>query len=106
MKIQLRVGRAFAPSVVLPNGTLWILGGVGYNSVLDTTEYVTYDVSAKSWRTSAGPTLPMPLMGHCAVVLSSDMVLIQGGLAVPSGTGRADYTDSTYIFDLTYVLLK
>ena len=45
-----------------------MLGGAGYNSILDSTEYVTYNVSTKKWKTRPGPTLPFPMMGHCAVL--------------------------------------
>ncbi len=32
--------RAYAASVVLPDGRMWILGGAGTSAVLDTTEFV------------------------------------------------------------------
>ena len=67
-RLQLNSGRAYAASVVLPSGTFWMLGGAGYNSILDSTEYVTYNVSTKKWKTRPGPTLPFPMMGHCAVL--------------------------------------
>ena len=67
-RLQLNSGRAYAASVVLPSGTFWMLGGAGYNSILDSTEYVTYNVSTKKWKTRPGPKLPFPMMGHCAVL--------------------------------------
>jgi len=32
--------RAYAASVVLPDGRLWILGGAGPTAILDTTEFI------------------------------------------------------------------
>ena len=73
-RLQLNSGRAYAASVVLPSGTFWILGGAGYNTILDTTEYVTYNVSTKKWKTLRGPKLPFPMMGHCAVLLNQGLI--------------------------------
>lgn len=37
---KLRTARAFAASVVLPEGRMWILGGAGEEDLLASTEYV------------------------------------------------------------------
>ena len=41
-EITLRTKRAYAGSVSLPDGTFWILGGAGTNSVLKSVEILTY----------------------------------------------------------------
>jgi hypothetical protein len=39
----LRTARAYAASVVMPDGTFWILGGVSKSSVLKSTEKLSFD---------------------------------------------------------------
>ena len=39
--LSLKSKRAYAASTVLPNGDLWISGGVGSTKVLDTIEILT-----------------------------------------------------------------
>ena len=41
-EITLGTKRAYAGSVSLPDGTFWILGGAGTNSVLKSVEILTY----------------------------------------------------------------
>ena len=46
---DLAEGRAFASSVVLPDGRMWIVGGLGSTEVLDSTEIVYKDLEAQEW---------------------------------------------------------
>ena len=41
--MDLRTERMYAASVVMPDETLWILGGVSKTKVLDTTEILSYN---------------------------------------------------------------
>ena len=97
--LQLKTERAFAASVVLPDGTLWILGGAGRHSVLDTTEYVMYDYNRRSWKVKAGPKLPVALMGHCAALIGIDEVLVNGGYGI-FHNDTDDYSANTYVYNL------
>ena len=97
----MKTERAFAASVVLPDGRLWILGGAGRNTVLDTTEYVSYDLNTRRWKVKTGPKLPVPMMGHCAAVISIDEVLVNGGLTIAD---TEDYTSNTFVYNIKYGL--
>ena len=46
---DLKEGRAFASAAVLPNGKLWIVGGLGSNEVLSSTEVVYRDATTQEW---------------------------------------------------------
>ena len=46
---RLKTGRAFASVAELPGRKLWILGGLGSDSVLFTTEQVAYDHENDQW---------------------------------------------------------
>ena len=85
--------------MVLPDGRLWILGGAGRNTVLDTTEYVSYDLNTRRWKVKTGPKLPVPMMGHCAAVISIDEVLVNGGLTIAD---TEDYTSNTFVYNIKY----
>ena len=39
---ELKTARAYAGSVTMPDGTFWILGGVGTKSVLKSTEIISW----------------------------------------------------------------
>ena len=60
----LKFERAYASSVVLPDGSIWILGGLGTDSILKSTEIIK-PTAKGNWRVYKGPDLPKPLFGHC-----------------------------------------
>ena len=74
----LKTARAYASSVVLPDGGIWILGGLGSNSVLKTTEILKQS-SDGSWKMSKGPDMPRALFGHCVTKLVNGKILLTGG---------------------------
>ena len=73
--------RAFASSVVLPDGRLWILGGLGADSILKSTEIITPPSfhTMGRWKLTKGPDLPVPLFGHCVERLSNGKIMLSGG---------------------------
>ena len=97
--IQLKVGRAYAASVVLPDGTLWILGGAGSKSILDTSEYVIYDLAREKWKSKRGPKLPYPMMSHCAALIDKDQLLLSGGLMVLD-MDKVEYSSKTFLYNI------
>jgi len=91
----LLVARAYAASVMLPDGTLWILGGAGQNTILITTEFVSLsenDIQA----ISLGPDMVEPLFGHCAALITNSQVVVVGGFS----SVLNDYTPNVHMFDL------
>jgi hypothetical protein len=50
--------------VLLPDGSIWILGGLGTDSILKSTE-ILKPTATGNWRAYKGPDLPKPLFGHC-----------------------------------------
>ena len=91
---SLITARAFSASVVLPDGRVWILGGAGSSSVLQSTEIL--EVADKDiGRVRAGPDLPEALMGPCASVLSISKVIIIGGYS----TLINDYSPTAFVYD-------
>ena len=66
--------RAYAAHVVLPSGSIWVLGGQGKDgSILDHTE-ILENTDFGVWSTKKGPKLPMPLFGHCTTLLPGGKV--------------------------------
>ena len=78
---MLKTPRVFASSVVLPDGRLWILGGLGVDSILKTTEIITPPSMEPfgRWKVTRGPDLPLPLFGHCVLKLSNGKIMLSGG---------------------------
>ena len=70
--------RAFATSIPLTDGRLWIMGGLGSETILETTEILQENADG-TWKVTPGPKLPTPLFGHCATTLPNGNVLIAGG---------------------------
>ena len=66
---------------MLPDGRLWILGGLGSKSVLKSTEIITPPSlePMNRWKVTKGPDLPMPLFGHCTLKLSNGKIMLSGG---------------------------
>jgi hypothetical protein len=77
---SLATARAYAASVVLPDGRIWVLGGAGSTNVLKTTEMIEAGEGAIT-RVSPGPDLLQPLMGHCAAVVDSSKAIVIGGFS-------------------------
>ena len=60
------------------DGRLWILGGLGVDSILQTTE-ILEEQSDGTWKVTNGPNLPKQLFGHCVVSLPGGNILLSGG---------------------------
>ena len=94
--IRIGEARAYAPSVLLPNGTLWILGGLGKTKMLKTTELVWMDANG-GWKAKGGPDLTKEVFGHCAFLLpSGKKVILAGGF-----DGKSEYMKSSEEFDIS-----
>jgi hypothetical protein len=79
---------------LVPDGRIWVLGGAGTDSVLQTTEIIqAFDNSIVSIR--PGPKMVEPLMGHCAAVLSASQVMVLGGFS----TVINDYLPTARVYD-------
>ena len=81
--------RAFAASVVLPDGRLWVTGGLGDDAILRTTE-ILEETTNGNWKVSRGPDLPKPLFGHCLEILRNGNVILVGGF---DGKDQEDVTE-------------
>ena len=88
--------RAYAASVVLPDGRFWIIGGADERTVLQTTEFLTLS-DAGITGVEQGPTMIEPLMSHCAALVSPTQVLVLGGFS----SVISDYTPTAAMYDLT-----
>ena len=97
--------RAFASSVVLSNGKLWITGGGNAENDrgLNTTEYIFSDMDdPNSGRSSIlsdfGPELPYPMAGHCLALLNDlNDVLIIGGKIVVDSSGEEMISNKIFV---------
>ncbi len=76
--IQMANPRRNAASTVMSDGTLWISGGLAFNSMkLDSSEFI----DSISGSARPGPDLPMSIQGHCVLALdSSSLMLIGAGI--------------------------
>ena len=90
--------RAYASSVVLPDGRLWITGGLDDNNILKTTEILEETLEGK-WKIYQGPDLPKPLFGHCLEILRNGRVLLSGGF---DGSDQADISEEFEWFGNDY----
>ena len=68
------------------DGRLWILGGLGIDSILQNTE-ILEEQSDGTWKVTQGPYLHKPLFGHCVVALPGGNILLSGGF---DGTDQLD----------------
>jgi hypothetical protein len=96
--------RAYAASVALQDGTLWILGGAGSKDVLISTEFIALDTRRGVWRAKPGPDLPFPMMLHCAALIDKFRVLVTGGYILDGK--KDDYTDRSWIYDFRYYVTR
>ena len=81
--------RAYSASVVLPDGRLWVTGGLDSNSILKTTE-ILKETCTGIWKVYKGPDLPRPLFSHCVEMLRNGNVLLSGGF---NGDNEEDRTE-------------
>ena len=94
----MKTARAYSGGVVLPDGRLWVTGGLDGNSILKTTE-ILEETSSGIWKTHRGPDLPKPLFGHCIEMLRNGNVLLSGGF---NGDDQDDITEEfEWIDDLS-----
>ncbi|TRY76546.1 hypothetical protein TCAL_11396, partial [Tigriopus californicus] len=78
--VDLKEARAYASSAPLPTGELWILGGLGSKSILDSTEIVGRNPITTAWYVKPGlQRLPRALFGHCSVQLDQNRIAVIGG---------------------------
>ena len=93
--IKLGTARSYAPSVFLPNGTLWILGGLGKTEMLKSTELVWMEANG-GFKVKSGPDMTKKVFGHCAFMHpSGNKVVVTGGF-----DGKNNYMKFTEEFDL------
>jgi len=94
--LGLGTARAYAASVVLPDGRLWVLGGADQSTILQSTEFIIMaDNTIKMVR--PGPNMPEPLMNHCAAWVSATQVVVLGGFS----SVLNDYTPSASVYDFS-----
>ena len=91
---SLVTARAYAASVSLPSGRMWILGGADQTSILKTTEFVDISNNAIS-RVSSGPDMEEPLLGHCAALVTSSQAVVLGGFS----SMLNDHTPQVRVYD-------
>ena len=92
----LGTARAYAASVVLPDGRLWVLGGADQSTILKSTEFILMaENTIKMVR--PGPNMPEPLMSHCAAWVSATQVVVLGGFS----SVLSDYTPSAAVYDFS-----
>lgn len=77
--VNLLTARAYAPTVLLPNGTLWILGGLGKKEILKTTELLWVDADG-NFKIGPGADMSQVVFGHCAFLHpNGNRVVVAGG---------------------------
>jgi hypothetical protein len=77
--VSLSTPRAYAASVKLRDGRIWVLGGAGSTNILKSTEFITAIDNKLFIR--PGPDMDEPLMGHCAAVVTNSQVVVLGGFS-------------------------
>jgi hypothetical protein len=91
---SLKSKRAYAASVTLPDGRLWILGGANPSQILQTTEFLVMSENAIQ-SVSPGPDMLEPLMSHSAAWITPTQVLVLGGFS----SALNDYTPVANVYD-------
>ncbi|XP_059080288.1 uncharacterized protein LOC131878354 isoform X2 [Tigriopus californicus] len=77
---DLKMPRVYAASLKLPDGSLWILGGISEDNILSSTEIVQQNAVTKKWETVWGVAMSEPKFGHCAMLMpDQENVLVTGG---------------------------
>jgi len=92
--IGLQTSRAYAASVVLPDGRFWVLGGADESSILKSTEFLQITETGIV-KATAGPNMQEPLMSHCAALVSSNQVIVIGGFS----SSLNDYSPVVRVYD-------
>jgi len=90
----LKTARAYAASVALPDGRLWILGGAGTSSILKSKEFIQVSETGIE-SIYPGPDMLEPLLGHCATLVTLNQVLVMGGFS----SLLNDYTPYAQVYD-------
>ena len=91
--MNLLTARAYAPSVMLPNGTLWILGGLGKKEILKSTELLWVDGNG-DFQTGTGADMSQEVFGHCAFLHpNGNRVVVAGGFDGTNKRIRSLYAD-------------
>ncbi len=89
---ELTVARAYAASVSLPDGSMWIFGGLGKDGPLDSIEILSKDVSTGEWKVKTYHiSMRRKLFGHCAVFDPTDKRIV-----ITGGFYDGDYTDKVF----------
>ena len=78
----------------MPDGTLWIMGGVGIKSILRSSEIIM--LKDEKWTVRKGPKLPEAMMGHCLTPLDPWNIIVAGGF----NPNTADFIDRGKYFSL------
>ena len=73
---QMSEARAYASHVVMSDGRVWVMGGLGKNEPLSSTEIMEHDPETGQWKSVKGPDLPTTVFGHCTTSLSGGKVLL------------------------------
>ena len=74
--VSLTTSRAFAQLVTLPNGTLYVLGGMDADgNLLGSTEYLADDGT----NFTNGPEMPESFAHHCSTMINATHLLLSGG---------------------------
>ena len=87
--VELIQSRSYAASVVLPDQSLWVVGGDDGHFSLSSTEFVSIDKSSK-----AGPELTFSIKKHGMVLIDNKVYIIGGW------QGRVNSNQKVWIADL------
>jgi len=94
-KFELKVERAYAASVILPDGRWWILGGVGVSGLRRSTEIVSYNRDTEEFKVVSGSSMPEERFGHCATLTPDGQhVLVVGGY------GKENYVANGSLYNI------
>jgi hypothetical protein len=92
--VGLYTPRAYAATVKLRDGRIWVLGGAGSTDILKSTEFIMV-TNDKMLSIRPGPDMVEPLMGHCAAVVTNSQVVVLGGFS----SQTSDYNTKAFIYD-------
>lgn len=94
-KFDMKIARVYAASLKLPDGSLWILGGISEDNILASTEIIQQNPTSKKWETVWGVGMSEPRFGHCAMLLPD-----QENILVTGGFNRNGYVKAGSVFNL------
>lgn len=81
---SLWIGRSQHAAALLPDGRVIVVGGIGHNGPLDTTEIYDPAYPERGW--SPGPSLNAPRYGHSLIATPGRLVVVGGYWALSSTT--------------------